>query len=146
MKLKHILGIVIAASVLSACNPNSSTSPAKTDVSLADLTHHRFELVEFNGEALNVKQTPVIEFNEGNTITGSMCNRFNGKFTLENNVVKSSQLAMTRMMCPEEIRNKLDFALSDILNKGATVTLNQGKLTFTNGETNLIFQQKDLVN
>lgn len=151
MKIKSFLAIVVAVGLLSACDTtntaNTETSATKSpDVTLTDLTHHRFELTQFNGQPVDAKKKPTVEFGENNTISGAMCNRYTGSFKLDTNVITASNLAMTRMLCPEEVLNKLDFLFGDILSKGATVALDAKVLTLSNGDNKLVFELNDLVN
>lgn len=69
------------------------------------------------------------------------CNRFQGKMEVTDNQIKFSQLAATRMACPNlQTETSLLKALSG---NPLTFSLSEGKLTLTNETTALTFKKLD---
>lgn len=134
--------LLIGVVVMSACDKSST-------VVTQDLLHHRFVLIKLNTQDVPVDKQAFIEFGEHLTVNGKMCNRFFGQSTLEDGVIKSPGLAMTRMLCPDEQLNQLDFILSELFSHGAQLKMDkQGDKTFLqlSDKTNqLVFELKDLM-
>lgn len=141
--MKKALIMAVAAITLSACSMNQDTS-----VKQNDLQHHRFELVSVDGTPVAASQgrVPEIQFGEDLHVSGKMCNGFFGKGELHNNVLTVKGMGATRMLCADQNLNQWDQVIGDVLNKGASVNLNQGTLVLTEGQHTLIYKLKDLVN
>lgn len=144
--MKALLPLIISAVLVAGCTSQSEQNSVKE----SDLIHHNFILTSVDGISIenSAKQPrPLnIEFGENMHISGAMCNNFMGKGTLKNNVLTTSQLASTRMACLDEQRANLDQVIANVLNKGATVSLDQGTLTLTTPEHRLTYRLKDWVN
>lgn len=144
--MKTLLAFIMSTLLLSGCSSSSQQNSVKE----SDLLHHSYTLTSVDGIGIeNSSKHPEplnIEFGENMHISGAMCNNFMGKATLKDNVLTTSQLASTRMVCLDEQRNRLDQIISDVLNKGARVDLNQGNLTLTTPEHTLVYRLKDRVN
>lgn len=111
-----------AALALAAC--------AGGTVREADLLHRRFVLERVNGEAVaGLSAVPDIEFGEGLRVFGRVCNRYAGEGELLENVLTVKGMAMTKMLCPDEALNKLEYAFGKMLSNGATVEVRDGRLT-----------------
>lgn len=134
--------LLIGVVTMSACDKSRT-------VVTEDLLHHRFVLIKFNTQDISMDKHAFIEFGEHLTINGKMCNRFFGQSSLEDGVIKSPGLAMTRMLCPDEQLNQLDFILGELFSHGAQVKIDQqGDKTFLqlSDKTNhLVFELKDLM-
>lgn len=141
--MKKALIIAAAAMTLSACNMNQNNT-----VKQSDLLHHRFELVSVDGQTVNSQQgkRPTIEFGENMHVSGNMCNRFAGQGLLESNVLTVKALASTRMMCADQNLNQWDQLIGQVLQDGATLSLQQDKLTLKGEKNQLVYELKDLVN
>lgn len=98
-----------AALLLSACSssPGPSSTPQRgaSDASLEGaIVEQRWNLLLVGtDEQLSMPETPFFEISkEGNVSGHDGCNRFSGEVTLgENQRIEFSQLATTRMACPQ---------------------------------------------
>jgi len=138
--MKKTLFVLAAAITLSACSMNQNPAVKQTD-----LQHHRFELVSVDGQRVPAAQgrIPELEFGSNLHVSGKMCNNFMGQGQLHNNVLTVKGLASTMMLCPDENLNKWDHVISDVLNNGAAVSLQEQKLTLTQGGHTLVYRLKD---
>lgn len=136
--MKKSLFVLAAAITISACS-------SQTGVKQTDLQHHRFELLSVDGQTVPAAQgrIPEIEFGSNLHVSGQMCNRFMGQGKLENNVLTVKGLASTMMLCPDENLNKWDHVISDVLNNGAAVSLNENKMVLKQGKHTLVYRLKD---
>lgn len=151
---KNIFAVFFAAALLSACasnspKPSEQPSTANKSISYTQLQHHSFELVTFNGKKVEgigngINRRPRIEFNEGMRINGVVCNNFNGKATLEKNILKA-RAASTMMFCSGEL-NTVEHTLFTALEKGAELQLQGETLTLKEGKNTFIYKLKDYVN
>lgn len=62
---------------------------------------------------------------------------------LNNNTLKVENLASTRMACIDPARAELDPIISDVLSKGADISLVKGQLILKNAKHTLVYQQRD---
>lgn len=137
-----IAGATLGAILLSGCHTEEKVKPD-------DLLYHRFALVQANGNKVNVEQDqeiPYIEFNENFNISGKMCNNFSGQAIYKDNKITSDNLVSTKMLCPNDELNKLDYMIDEVLKRGANVTLKNNQLTLKSGNDTLIFNLRDVVN
>lgn len=139
--MKKILALAAVVVALAGCKEATKT------VDASDLLHHRFVLTTFNGEEVkSSNERPIsLEFGENMMISGAMCNRFNGQATLENDVITAKNLASTRMLCSEDMLNKLDMVLQDVFGTGAKVSLKDKTLTLSTDKNTLVYQLSDLM-
>lgn len=142
--MKKLIPLAMATVMLAAC-----TSATDSQVTETDLLHRHFELVSVDGVRVAENQRqgriPGIEFGEKMHISGSMCNNFFGQGAFKASTLTVEHLASTQMMCADDNLNKWDFLIGDVLKRGAKVTLNQGQLTLSNGQHQLVYTQKDWV-
>jgi heat shock protein HslJ len=115
------------------------------NVKAEDLMHHRFVLIEANGQAISPDQNAELEFGEHMYISGKMCNHFIAKATLENETIKGSNVSMTNMVCADDHLNKLDTTINKLIQDGASVSLNKEQLILKDENNKLIYQLKDLM-
>ena len=97
--------LVLTGFVLS-CNTPSSTSGEKLSKSLTALSQSNWRLFSLNGQKVNVTDgtsIPTLAFDPQNMqVSGnSGCHSFTGGFTNEKEKITLSNLAGTRMMCPD---------------------------------------------
>ena len=133
-----VLTLSLSAIALTACDSQQT-------VVAEDLMHHRFELVKANDQTISNDGNIYIEFGENLTLNGKMCNRFFGQSTLQDGVLKSSGLAMTKMLCGSEQLNQLDNNINQLLKNGANITLTDKQLTLKKDDIQLEFTLKDLL-
>lgn len=115
-----------------------------------DLQHHNYLLTSINGKAFATPDnamSPNIEFGENMHVSGSMCNNFFGQGQLKDGVLTATGVGMTRKFCADDTLNTLDHLISQLLEKGAKVILqnNGQKLILSDNTTVLEFKLKDYV-
>ncbi|MEG1466002.1 MAG: heat shock protein HslJ [Hafnia sp.] len=140
MKFKT-LSLALGSVLLAAC-----TTQAQQPLQQSDLLHRHFVLQSVDGKVITGAKTrmePGIEFGEKMHVSGAMCNRFMGQGELNNNTLKVENLASTRMACIDPARAELDPIISDVLSKGADITLVKGQLILKNAKHTLVYQQRD---
>ena len=131
---KQLATLILAITVL-GCNSSKQT----VDSMSTEINNTTWELTMLEGQ--NIEQSSVdgkkVNFtlnSADNTISGySGCNIFSGKYTLENGGrIKISQLASTRMACPDAKINETDilkvFELTDNYSiQNGILSMNVGK-------------------
>lgn len=141
-KSLSLAALLAGAFLLSACAGTTNTVDQK-------IGNHRFELYEVNHLPLNQAERPFIKFvpsvNRGEfTVTGKMCNAFNGRAYLRNNIVSSGTLASTRTICSDAQLNALDHKIAQMLRQGAQLYYADGVLVLNTADTQLLFKQQDI--
>jgi heat shock protein HslJ len=137
-----IAGATLGAILLTGCHSDEKVKPDA-------LLYHRFALVKANGDEVKVEQdqeVPYIEFNENFNISGKMCNNFSGQAIYKDGKITSDNLVSTKMLCPSDQLNKLDYMIDEMLKRGANVALRNNQLTLKSGNDILIFNLRDVVN
>lgn len=118
----------------------------KVTVQEEQLIHHRFVLETVNGEDVpQGVQAPELNFNEDMHLSGNMCNRFTGKGSLSEGVLKAKKVAMTKKLCTDPKLNQLDATIGKMLRDGAQVDLTENQLTLANDSDSLIYKLADRV-
>ncbi|ENA0608582.1 heat shock protein HslJ [Enterobacter bugandensis] len=125
-------------------------NPGKASVQPEQLQNHRFVLENVDGKAVTkTAAQPEISFSalsdislvNNITVSGGMCNRFNGQGKLSEGALTVKTLAMTRKMCSEPQLNELDRTIGDMLRAGAQVDLTEDQLTLATAEKTLMFKR-----
>ena len=109
------------------------------------LLHHNFILTEVNGTAFIGEKIPNIQFGEGLKVSGSVCNNYIGQGELIGDKLFVRELASTKMLCPDQDLNELEFAFGNMLMAGATISYNWNTLTLVGDGYRLKFKLQDLV-
>jgi len=140
--------LISAATLLlvTACATKGDTD--SNSVTATDLQHHNYVLASIDGKIYRTKKnamTPNIAFGENMNISGEMCNNYFGQGQLKNDVLTAKGIGMTRKFCSDATLNQLDQKISQLLENGAKVSLeNDGKsLILSNDKTILKFWLKD---
>lgn len=133
-----LISLFTLSLVMSGCNKSNKIQDT-------DLMHHRFVLIKSNDQEISSDEQAELIFGEKMTITGKMCNQFSGQVTLNNDNIKGSGLAMTKMLCSDEQLNQLDYILTQLITNGAEINLTNNQLTLKNNENELIYQLSDLM-
>ncbi|OCG18000.1 hypothetical protein A9G24_02630 [Gilliamella sp. App6-5] len=110
-----------------------------------DLMHHRFVLINANGQDISLDDQAELIFGEKMTITGKMCNQFSGQVILDKNNIKGTGVAMIKMLCNDDQLNQLDHVIQQLITDGAKINLTNNQLTLKNNKNELIYQLKDLM-
>jgi len=137
--MKKLLALSLFSLILTGC-----VNPGKASVQPEQLQGHRFVLESVNGAAIKPGAVqPEISFGEKMTISGVMCNRFNGQGKLSEGELKAKALAMTRKLCADQQLNELDSTISNMLRTGAQVDLTEDQLTLATAEQTLMFKRAE---
>lgn len=145
--MKKLIALSVISLVLTGC-----VNPGKASVQPEQLKNHRFVLENVDGKAVKATATqpeiafsalPDISLVNNISISGVMCNRFNGHGKLSEGELKVKGLAMTRKLCTEPQLNELDQAIGDMLRKGAQVDLTEDQLTLATADKTLMFKRAE---
>lgn len=145
--MKKLIALGVISLVLTGC-----VNPGKASVQPEQLQNHRFVLENVNGKAVKSATTqpeigfsalPDISLVNNISVSGQMCNRFNGQGKLSEGELKVKTLAMTRKLCTEPQLNELDQAIGDMLRKGAQVDLTEDQLTLATADKTLTFKRAE---
>lgn len=139
MKKTLLLAVLLTGTlIMTGCDQSNK-------VKAEDLLHHRFVLIKANGQDISSDKHAELEFGENLNISGQMCNYFTTKVTLINDTIVSSTLNITHMVCEDNQLDKLDTIITQLIQNGASVILNNEQLTLKNKDNELIYQLKDLM-
>lgn len=141
--MKKLVAVTFLSLALAGC-----VNPGKASVQPEQLQNHRFVLENVDGKAITKTATqPEISFSalsdisliKNITVSGVMCNSYNGQGKLSEGALTVKTLAMTRKLCTDPQLNELDQAIGDMLRKGAQVDLTEDQLTLATAEKTLMF-------
>lgn len=147
--MKKILMSAATLLFITACATEGSEMGKDSNIVTAkDLQHHNYVLTEIDGKAYRTKKnamSPNIAFGEKMSISGEMCNNYFGQGQLKDGVLTAKGVGMTRKFCSDATLNQLDQKISQLLEDGAKVSLeDDGKnLILSNDKTTLKFWLKD---
>lgn len=145
--MKKLVAVTFLSLALTGC-----VNPGKASVQPEQLQNHRFVLENVDGKAITKTATqPEISFSalsdisliKNITVSGVMCNSYNGQGKLSEGALTVKTLAMTRKLCTDPQLNELDQAISDMLRKGAQVDLTEDQLTLATAEKTLMFKRAE---
>lgn len=143
--MKKLVAVTFLSLALAGC-----VNPGKASVQPEQLQNHRFVLENVDGKAITKTATqPEISFSalsdisliKNITVSGVMCNSYNGQGKLSEGELTVKTLAMTRKLCTDPQLNELDQAIGDMLRKGAQVDLTEDQLTLATAEKTLMFKR-----
>ncbi|MGX9869423.1 heat shock protein HslJ [Enterobacter mori] len=143
--MKKLVAVTFLSLALAGC-----VNPGKASVQPEQLQSHRFVLENVDGKAITKTATqPEISFSalsdisliKNITVSGVMCNSYNGQGKLSEGALTVKTLAMTRKLCTDPQLNELDQAIGDMLRKGAQVDLTEDQLTLATAEKTLMFKR-----
>lgn len=110
-----------------------------------ELVHHNFILTEVNGIVFTGERIPNIQFGEGLKVSGAVCNNYMGQGELIGDKLFVRGLASTKMLCPDQALNELEFAFGNMLMDGATISYSVNTLILVGDGYRLKFKLQDLV-
>ncbi|MDX7988035.1 META domain-containing protein [Xenorhabdus sp. 12] len=141
--MKKAIPLVVATLLLTACQ--SQEVNATGNVTIKDLQNHHFALVSVNSEDVSNKNDSKlsITFGKDMHISGAMCNNFMGVGKLRNSILTVNNLASTQMSCVNNKLNQWDRVISNVLTKGAKVSLQGKQLILVQGQNTLIYALRD---
>ncbi|HFT0376027.1 TPA: heat shock protein HslJ [Enterobacter mori] len=143
--MKKLVAVTFLSLALAGC-----VNPGKASVQPEQLQNHRFVLENVDGKAITKTATqPEISFSplsdisliKNITVSGVMCNSYNGQGKLSEGTLTVKTLAMTRKLCTDPQLNELDQVIGDMLRKGAQVDLTEDQLTLATAEKTLMFKR-----
>ncbi|MBV7556725.1 heat shock protein HslJ [Enterobacter sp. ENT02] len=143
--MKKLVAVTFLSLALAGC-----VNPGKASVQPEQLQNHRFVLENVDGKAITKTATqPEISFSalsdisliKNITVSGVMCNSYNGQGKLSEGALTVKTLAITRKLCTDPQLNELDQAIGDMLRKGAQVDLTEDQLTLATAEKTLMFKR-----
>ncbi|EMW0511935.1 heat shock protein HslJ [Enterobacter mori] len=143
--MKKLVAVTFLSLALAGC-----VNPGKASVQPEQLQNHRFVLENVDGKAITKTATqPEISFSalsdisliKNITVSGVMCNSYNGQGKLSEGALTVKTLAMTRKLCTDPQLNELDQAIGDMLRKGAQVDLTEDQLTLATADKTLMFKR-----
>ncbi|WP_437890347.1 heat shock protein HslJ [Phytobacter sp. V91] len=139
--MKKLIALVALSVLLGGCVRSGA---ADATVKAEQLAQHRFVLESVNGQPVAPGPQPAeIHFDKEMMVSGNMCNRFSGQGKLAEGKLTVKNMAMTRMMCIDSQRNKLDTTISTMLSAGAQVDLTGNQLTLITANQTLIYTLAD---
>ncbi|GAL11142.1 heat shock protein HslJ [Vibrio astriarenae] len=147
MKLssKSLLAAITLPVLLTACQSNGESM----ELTATDFQHHNWELVQIDGQDINLDSkevAPRLEIGENMTANGNAgCNNFFGQAELKNNQLRIDKMGMTMKMCPDAAM-EVEQAMSKTLMEWSDVTLTKDQMILTNGIHTLTFNLRDWVN
>lgn len=142
MNLRNALRMTCMLALLCGC----SGSALGGAVTAKDLLHKEFALQTVNGTAFVAKdKTPTIAFLADMQVVGAVCNRFFGKGTLKEDVLRVAPMGASMMMCPDENLTKLEQNFFKMMAAGVTIRLEGSQLTLEQGGTTLQYSFKGTV-
>lgn len=83
---------------------------------------------------------PTLLFENGNLSVDTGCNTGRGGYTIDGDTVTFDPIATTRMACVDEAGNEIEQHVLTVLTGSATVEIEAGTLTLTNGANGLVAQ------
>ena len=145
--MKKLVAVTFLSLALAGC-----VNPGKASVQPEQLQNHRFVLENVDGKAITKTATqPEISFSplsdisliKNITVSGVMCNSYNGQGKLSEGALTVKTLAMTRKLCTDPQLNELDQAIGDMLRTGAQVDLTEDQLTLATADKTLMFKRAE---
>lgn len=132
--------IMLASLTLGGCAKDKENSM----ISAKDLKHYSYVLESVDGQKFSSEfATPSLSFDDELMIFGRVCNNFRGQAQLKDNILKVEQMASTMMICPEQQLNDLERDFSQMLQAGAEISQQEGKLTLRQGGRELTYKLRD---
>ena len=139
MKKTLLSAVLLSATlIMTGCDQSNK-------VKAEDLMHHRFVLIKANGQDISPDKHAELEFGENMNISGQMCNYFTTKVRLIDNTIISPIFNITHLVCEDNQLDKLDTIITQLIQNGASVSLNKEQLILKNKDNELIYQLKDLM-
>ena len=136
----------VLALFLSACGDDDSTPTATDDaagVSLDDLDGRVFASVRVDGHQL-IDDTRIRLGFAGNELSAEAgCNHLFGTAAIDGDTLTVSNVGGTEMGCPDG-RGDQDIWLTEFLDAGATLALDDGTLTLTGGDVVIELEEQDV--
>ncbi len=133
------------AATAAAEMPGSDATPAATPDAAAPLAGTEWRLATFGppgGEAPPLDETEItLGFPDAETVRGSAgCNTYSGTYELGDGSLAFDAFAATEMACPNTAVMEQESAFLQALGAATSFTLEEGRLTLSGSDANLIFE------
>ncbi|ASI90603.1 MULTISPECIES: META domain-containing protein [Vibrio] len=146
---KKLLAAVALPVLMTACAANDTKEEAMKAVTAQDLQHHNWNLVQIDGNAIQVdeqNQTPRLEIGEKMTANGNAgCNNFFGQGELKDGQFRIEKMGMTMKMCAGTAMD-IEQTMSKTLSDWSDITVTKNGLELKGAEHTLTFELKDWMN
>jgi heat shock protein HslJ len=140
MRHAPVVTCCLLLALLSACGASRRTAEGRAaELSLEDLTGRTYYLVSMDERSFEGADAPQLRFGADGRVSGSACNRFSGTAKIEHGVLTAKNAASTRMACFQPFLNELEQNLSDMLQNGARVSLDGGRLILVRDGHTLVY-------
>lgn len=128
--MRKYLILTVGLLLLSACNsgtPAASTPPtASTAAAVPTLDGTNWIVTHIDGTATVEDHEPTLAFADGNASGSATCNRFAGGFTQDGAALTIGQVAVTQMMCADDVWMAQEAAFLTALSSITTVRDSDG--------------------
>ena len=128
--------LTVSALVLAACGSDDDSSSSGSAPTADDLAGSTFESTEVSGHDLVEGSTVTLAFDTDRLSASAGCNTMNGGYTIDDDTLEVSALAMTMMACQDELMEQ-DTWLSEFLTGGPTIGLDGETLTLSGDATTI---------
>lgn len=131
-KMMTTLPILFSLALMVGCSSSKSAKNTDTD----QLFGKQWKLIEVENQMVPESSTAGFKLAEDNKISGSTgCNLINGGFEpMKNQEIKFTQMATTRMACPDDI-NQVETKFLSAINSAKSWSLENDVLSLLNGNT-----------
>ena len=134
VNIRSILTAIALPALVTSCTNHINTPPTTED-----LAHHRWVLVNINGDTpLESGDTMVtLEIGENLSVNGNAgCNKFFGKAELSGEKFRVKNMGMTKMMCFGDVMD-IEQAFSQTLSDWSNIIINKDSMIL-NGDTHTL--------
>ncbi|MGR5178737.1 META domain-containing protein [Vibrio parahaemolyticus] len=146
---KKLLAAVALPVLMTACTANDTKEEAMKAVTAQDLQHHNWNLVQIDGNPIQVDdqhQAPRLEIGEKMTANGNAgCNNFFGQGELKDGQFRIEKMGMTMKMCNDNAMD-IEQTMSKTLSDWSDITVTKDGLVLKGAEHTLTFELKDWMN
>lgn len=121
-------------------------SDLQNDDSVLKELNGNYTINTLNGEVVSSFKINITFNDSTKQVSGfSGCNRFFGAYTIDNNTLKISDLASTKMLC-NEASNRVEDELIKALNKANLVLFREDGISFFNKKRLLVIATQEVIN
>ena len=125
--------------LLTACAGRQAEGVNARGPSLEELAGRTYYLVSMDGKSFEGDKAPELGFSGEGRVMGRACNRFSGTAKIANGTLTAQKAASTRMACFQPFLNELEQTLLGMLEHGAQVSLDGGRLTLSRDGHSLVY-------
>ncbi len=142
MTKKHITSLTVRIILICLALSFAGCSASKSQLTAHLPLQTKWILEDIDGTGvIDFAQSWVMFTDDGNVTGSGGCNRFNGSYTLKNNILKVGPLASTRMACADAIDNQ-EFKFLQALGQSLSVRTEKGILFMEGNGGSLRFSEQ----